>query len=104
MNLPWRKAQPDRLRPIVLANLERLRTLFHARGKRFAYSADMPTAKLEDALWHVLDQTAADMGLDFPPGMPAEHRISEIQKHLDPMPHPGSDRASQWPSFLQTAR
>lgn len=104
MKLPWRKTQPDRLRLVVLSNLERLQRLFHARGKRFAYAADMPTAKLEDALWRVLDQTALDMGLDFPPGMPAEHRVSEIQKHLAPMPHPGAVQGSRWPSFLQTAR
>ena len=102
MNLPWRKAQPDRLRPIVLANLERLRTLFHARGRRFDFDQGLPTLRLENALWHVLDQTALDTNLIFPSNMPCEHRISEIQRALPPL-HTGSG-SGQWPSFLQSAK
>jgi len=104
MKFPWHKAQTDPLRGIVVGNLERLQRIFHARGRRLEFAPDSPTARLEDGLWRVVDQTAADMGLTFPPGMPCESRITEILKHLDPMPHPGSGRASQWPAFLKTAR
>jgi len=103
MKFPWHKA-PDLLRPLVLGNLERLQRLFRARGKRLEFNPDSPTAKLEDALWNIVDQTAADMGLTFPPGMPCESRITDILKHLDPMPYPGSGRPNQWPAFLQQAR
>lgn len=102
MILNWRKA-PDPLRPLVMANLERLQRLFRARGKRLQFNRDLPTAKLEDALWRVIDQSALDLGLMLPDGMPCEHRISEIQKHLAPMQLPGSG-SGQWPEFLQTAR
>ena len=103
MILNWRKA-PDPLRPLVLDNLDRLQRLFRARGKRLQFDRDLPTAKLEDALWKVIDQTALDLNLILPSNMPCEHRISEIQKHLAPMQHPGAVQGSQWPAFLQTAR
>ncbi len=103
MILNWRKA-PDPLRPLVMANLDRLQRLFRARGKRFQFDHDMPTAKLEDALWKVVDQTALDTNLIFPSNMPCEHRISEIARHITPMPHPSAVQGSQWPAFLQTAR
>ena len=59
MILNWRKA-PDPLRPLVTANLERLQRLFRARGKRLQFNPELPTKKLEDALWRVIDQSALD--------------------------------------------
>ena len=104
MNLPWRKTQPDKLRQIVLSNLERLQRLFNARGKRFEFSRELSTPKLETALWKVLDSTAESMQMLFPPNMACERRIDEIQRALDPLPHPGSHQANPWPQFLQSAR
>ena len=103
MILNWRKA-PDPLRPLVLGNLDRLQRLFRARGKRLQFDPSLPTKKLEDGLWKIIDQTALDLNLILPDGMPCEHRVSEIQKHLAPMQHPGAVQGSQWPAFLQTAR
>lgn len=88
----FRKPQPDRLRPIVLQNLTRLALLFKSRGRRFSYDASLPTNKLEDALWHVLEVTGRDMGLSFAPGMACEARISEIIRNLPPLASRG-----QWP-------
>jgi len=102
--LPWQKVRPDPLREIVLGNLSRLRALFQARGKRFDYDASLPTPSLENALWHVLDSTTADMGLALAPSMSCEARISEITRNLPPLARPGTRQASQWPSLLQTAR
>ena len=104
MKFPWHKAQADPLRGIVVGNLDRLQRLFRARGKRLQFDPELPTKKLEDGLWRVVDQTAADMGLTFPMGMPCEARITEILKHLDPMQFPGAVQGSQWPQFLQQAR
>ncbi len=103
MNLPWRKTQPDKLRQIVLANLDRLQRLFNARGKRFEFSRELSTPKLETALWRVLDSTSDSMGMLFPANMACERRIDEIQRALPPMQHPGSG-SGQWPQFLQNAR
>jgi len=98
--LPWRKVvQPDPLRGIVLGNLSRLQALFRARGKRFDFDVSLPTPSLENALWHVLDSTAADMGLSFAPGISCEARISELVRNLPPLARQG-----QWPGWLQTAR
>jgi len=105
MNLPWnRPKQADPLRGIVLGNLTRLQRLFHARGRRFSFDRDATTAKLEAGLWNALDSTANDLRLSFAPSTPCETRISEITRNLPPLARPGSRQASQWPSFLQTAR
>ena len=103
MNLPWRRSQEDRLRPLVLGNLERLQRLFHARGRRFEFNRELSTERLEKGLWGVLDDTVASMGLTLPDGMACERRIDEIQRQLEPMPPPGSS-SGQWPAFLQSAR
>ena len=103
MNLPWRRSQEDRLRPLVLGNLERLQRLFNARGKRLEFNPELSTPKLETALWRVLDSTSESMGMLFPANMACERRIDEIQRALPPLPHPGSG-SGQWPQFLQSAR
>ena len=102
--LPWRKSQPDKLRPIVLANLERLQRLFNARGRRFEFNRELSTPKLENALWRVLDSTSDSMGMLFPQNMACERRIDEIQRALPPMGYPGSQQGNQWPAFLKTAQ
>ena len=104
MNLPWRKTQPDRLRLIVLANLERLQRLFNARGKRLEFNRELSTERLEKGLWGVLDDTVASMGLTLPDGMSCERRIDEIQRALPPLDYPGSHQGNPWPQFLQSSR
>lgn len=100
----WKNPQQDALRPIVLANLTRLQRLFHARGRRFAFSPDASTSTLENGLWGAVGETADDMGLLFAPEMPLEHRIAQIERQLEPLARPGTGQANPWPNLLQTAR
>jgi len=95
----WKNPQPDPLRPIVLANLERLQRLFHARGRRFEFNPTLTTEALERGLWRAVSETAEGLSLSFPPSMACEQRISEIIRNLPPLARQG-----QWPGWLQTAR
>ena len=104
MKFPWNKPKPDPLRPIVLGNLARLQRLFNSRGRRFNFNESAPTDRLETGLWEAVGQCASEMSLSFSPQMPLEHRISEIERNLEPLARNGSPQGSAWPGWLQAAR